>query len=511
MHLVDRRRAVVSKRFIGLTVALAITTTASAAAAQGSPWGVGRIVRGSSSPVDLPMNGVPGGLSAVAIGGEFALGLTSSGNVISWRIPAGAQQSVDAPRTIAMGAGMTAIAAGARHALALRTDGSVWTWGVTCVSTPDADADHASPVEGLPPARAIAAGDGFSLVLARDGSVWGWGSNDHSQLARDPSECVAAPVRIESLASVNAIAVGSDHALALSSDGSVYAWGANDRGQLGRERATVLRIPTRVDGVANATAIAAGAEHSLAVMGDERRVVAWGANDAGQLGIGTMRDTFSPTRVGDVRDVEYVVASAHHSAVLTRGGEMWSWGANDSHQLGTDGVDVHATLPVRVNIPRDTHALAAGPFETIAIEGSAMALADLAIAASVAVRRVNHARRYVVHLEVTNLGPDAAVAPVIETELPEGVSLASVTIGRGTCSSHANAIRCTVDRMGDGERLQIEAVASPPGPHRAWSQHAHVIARTGDPDPMNDDADVTSEHPSTTTVTAARSSLENDL
>src|SRR5688572_20157829 len=70
------------------------------------------------------------------------------------------------------------------------------------------------------------AGSQFVLVVTADGSVVGWG--------QDPGPgAKLAPVAIDLPGKASRVAVGEASAYALLEDGTVVAWGANDEGQLG--------------------------------------------------------------------------------------------------------------------------------------------------------------------------------------------------------------------------------------------------------------------------------------
>src|SRR2546421_83518 len=81
---------------------------------------------------------------------------------------------------------------------------------------------------------------------------------------------------------------GSDHSLALLSDGTVRAWGDNANGQLGNGTTNPSSTPIPVPGLSSVVAIAASSEGHLSMaLRSNGTVLAWGANDSGQLGDGT--------------------------------------------------------------------------------------------------------------------------------------------------------------------------------------------------------------------------------
>jgi hypothetical protein len=81
----------------------------------------------------------------------------------------------------------------------------------------------------------------------------------------------------------------------------------------GKVPAPCSRVPVRV-GVANVTTIAAGFRFSLALSAG--KVLAWGWNEVGQLGIGTTTDSSLPVPVTGLNEVVDVAAGEHHSLAL---------------------------------------------------------------------------------------------------------------------------------------------------------------------------------------------------
>ena len=88
------------------------------------------------------------------------------------------------------------------------------------------------------------------------------------------------------LTGVTRVSAGADHSMALTSAGAVWAWGHNNDGQLGDGTMTNRSKPVRVTGVANVVEIGNGRLHSLAIESDGS-AWAWGLNSTGQLGDGT--------------------------------------------------------------------------------------------------------------------------------------------------------------------------------------------------------------------------------
>ena len=192
-------------------------------------------------------------------------------------------------------------------------------------------------VTGLTGVTQVAGGCHHSLALRSDGTVWAWGGNSAGQLGRGTitgDEVTAAPV--SGLAGVTKIAAGCGFSLALRSDGTVWAWGVNSVGQLGIGSTASSAVPVKITGVSQVTAIAAGWDSAVAVVAGGASVWAWGGNDAGQLGDGTLAGRATPVRVTQIGTVHIagVGVGYKYAAILGTDGSVWAWGTDTAGQLG---------------------------------------------------------------------------------------------------------------------------------------------------------------------------------
>jgi len=229
-------------------------------------------------------------------------------------------------------------------------------------------------VTGLTGITQVAAGEGFSLALRSDGTVWAWGFNQNGQLGRGTvTDHEATPARVAVLNGVTKISAGRDFALALRSDGIVFAWGHGQRGQLGNGGTADSSRPVKIAGLSGVTGISAGAEASLATENDSvsaalTSVWAWGGNDYGELGDGTLADHRTPERVtGIPASIAGISAGGGFAAVLGADGSVWDWGANVLGELGVP--------PENSTVTRPVNALAAGSGITQLSAGGAHMLA----------------------------------------------------------------------------------------------------------------------------------------
>ncbi|MCX7985067.1 MAG: T9SS type A sorting domain-containing protein, partial [Bacteroidetes bacterium] len=100
---------------------------------------------------------------------------------------------------------------------------------------------------------------------------------------------------------VISVSTGSAFTLALTSDGKVYSWGYG--GYLGNSNYSQYGsyTPVQVDTMGallgkKVVQIATGNEHSM-VLTSDGKIITWGKNDSGQLGIGTKDNSLLPIEI----------------------------------------------------------------------------------------------------------------------------------------------------------------------------------------------------------------------
>jgi alpha-tubulin suppressor-like RCC1 family protein len=187
---------------------------------------------------------------------------------------------------------------------------------------------------------ALSGGTYHMLALDSAGRVYAWGSNHFGQLGNGTTVDSNVPVAVDTLGAlagkrIIAIAAGWDHSLALSADGAVFAWGSNGSGQLGDGTTVNSDVPVavRTDGALSGktvTAISAGGYHSLALT-SEGTVYAWGLNDVGTLGDGSLTSSSLPVRVysdGEMSGafITAVSGGGWYSLALSSEGVVYAWG-----------------------------------------------------------------------------------------------------------------------------------------------------------------------------------------
>jgi alpha-tubulin suppressor-like RCC1 family protein len=159
---------------------------------------------------------------------------------------------------------------------------------------------------------------------------------------------------------------GFNFTCALTHEGTIRCWGANDTGQLGVGSvdglcwdASTIPAPTNVVSFANDTVhIEAGFSHSCA-MSETGGVACWGANTAGQLGIGNTNHIgdgvgelpAASVALNDTTRTVQIATGGAHSCALSGTGRVRCWGLGTKGQLGYGNTNNIGTKPGEVPPP----------------------------------------------------------------------------------------------------------------------------------------------------------------
>ncbi len=139
------------------------------------------------------------------------------------------------------------------------------------------------------------------------------------------------------------LAVGERHTLSIKENGSLWAWGANDKGQLGDGTVNASTSPKQIS-AGPWVAVTAGMDFSLGIKIDGT-LWAWGDNSQGQIGDPSISSNqLTPRQVGSSKDWLSVSAGALHVLALKTNGRAYGWGYNADGELGIE----NSTSPQKV-------------------------------------------------------------------------------------------------------------------------------------------------------------------
>jgi alpha-tubulin suppressor-like RCC1 family protein len=455
---------------------------------------------GSSVPVAVDTSGVLAGktLTQIAAGGGFTCALDTAGAAYCWGLnnwgnlgdgsttSSGVPVAVDTGGVLA-GKTLTQIAVGGEHACALDSSGAAYCWGLNSSgelgagSTADSSVPEAVDAGGVLAGKTltqITAGDESTCAVDTEGVAYCWGLNNHGQLG-DGSGAVFSTVPVEvdaggALAGRTLITAGESDACALDTAGAAYCWGA--AGLVGDGSTVGSSVPVAVDTSGalagrTLTQITAG-ESDACALDTAGAAYCWGGNAYGELGDGSTVAASIPVPV----DASGVLAgktltqitaggAADHTCSVDAAGAAYCWGDDDGGDLGDDTNGTQSDVPVLAGPQAPTGVTAVPGDATATVSWTAPASLDTG----------------------TLTGYTATASP-----------------GGASCTT-TSATTCTITGLTNGTTYSITVVAHTTAGDSGAST-PDIVTPTGGPAFTSDPADTASfGMPFSFTVTAAGS------
>ena len=329
---------------------------------------------GSSSPKQI---GTDTDWASVSAAIYHTIALKSDGTLWAWgnnsfgQLGEGTTTGRLTPAQSGTGSDWVLIASGNYHVSALKADGTLWTWGANGSGQLG---DGIAPYEVFPVQIGsdtwsfVSAGSGHSGAVKSGGTLWTWGTNYYGQLGIGYGLWASySPAQVGLDADWSSISAGSLHTMAIKTGGTLWGWGRGGSGALGfgdNELSNyVLPKQTGVDN--DWASVSTGWVHTVALKTDGT-LWAWGYNENGQLGDGTIEQKNSPVQVGASSDWTLVSAGWDHTMAIKSDGTLWGWGANGSGEL-EDGTTTQRNSPVQIGSGNTWTSVSAGWHNTVAI------------------------------------------------------------------------------------------------------------------------------------------------
>jgi alpha-tubulin suppressor-like RCC1 family protein len=183
----------------------------------------------------------------------------------------------------------------------------------------------------------IAVASTHGCALLEGGVPKCWGSGDWGSVLAEPK--ITGAVQL---------VTGDQFACIMTRDDKVLCWGRNEDGQLGVDpdyetHAAPVQVP--VTGVKD---LASGEASACALLKDDT-IKCWGRNTDGQLGVGKTSDFERPAKVQGLSNVSDMCFSSSHACARTNDHKVFCWGSNTAGQLG-DGTKERRLSPIRVTL-----------------------------------------------------------------------------------------------------------------------------------------------------------------
>ncbi|MBK7695146.1 MAG: hypothetical protein IPI30_12735 [Saprospiraceae bacterium] len=164
------------------------------------------------------------------------------------------------------------------------------------------------------------------------------------------------------------VSTGIFYNLGIKSDGTLWAWGYNESGKLGDGSLVDKDSPVQIGNNSDWREINGGHYHSLGIKSDGS-LWTWGDNSFGQIGDGSLIDKSRPVQIGNNSDWLEVKGGAFHSLGIRKDGTLWVWGDNRFGQLG-DGsnLKINKKIPTIVNSALSWKDIDAGDWHSLGIK-----------------------------------------------------------------------------------------------------------------------------------------------
>ncbi|MGE5181852.1 MAG: RCC1 domain-containing protein [Acidobacteriota bacterium] len=293
----------------------------------------------------------------VSAGRNHTCGITARGELRCWGLGTAGQagpQVVSAaqiPTPVLVGsADLTSwvgVAANGDHACAWTDQGQAYCWGdgshgelLSSGATVNAPAVFAGTWTGL------AVGVFHVCALDGGGKLSCAGSDGWGQLGDSPPHALA-PTDVPGATGWVNVYAGDTATCAIDGSGHASCGGNNSWGQLGNGTRTSTTTPTLVmepNGTWSKSQpqFAVGDAHACGVASS--KLLCWGDNDNGAVGIGVGGATAVPALVAVPNEPPTPISAHAHTCAIDTGGALYCWGANEHGQLG-DGTTTNRNTP----------------------------------------------------------------------------------------------------------------------------------------------------------------------
>ncbi|XP_068110618.1 serine/threonine-protein kinase Nek9 isoform X2 [Hyperolius riggenbachi] len=220
------------------------------------------------------------------------------------------------------------------------------------------------------PVEQVSCGDSHLMVLTRSKCVYSWGCGEYGRLGLDSEDDVYSPQKVEVQRGLCIVSVscGSDGSFLLTQSGKVLACGSNEHNKLGLNQYTAgiinheayhevpyttsLTLAKQLS-FYKVRSISPGKTHTAAI--DERgRLLTFGSNKCGQLGVGDYRKHLGINLLGGPlggKQVIRVSCGDEFTIATTDDNHIFAWGNGGNGRLAMtpnerpQGTDICTSWP----------------------------------------------------------------------------------------------------------------------------------------------------------------------
>ena len=204
----------------------------------------------------------------------------------------------------------------------------------------------------------VGCGDSHVIVLTNDREVFSWGCGEYGRLGLGDEDDYTVPQQVSlppKHSDIASIQCGRDNTFLLTSNGHLLACGNNEDNKMALNQTLRLKgklsctdikfvycktLPTPVRALKQykVTSVSAGKDHS-AVTDITGRLITFGNNKYGQLGVGDYKKKISPCVVKGTlfgKKIVKVGCGDGFTVAVTLDNHVYSWGLGENGRLGID-------------------------------------------------------------------------------------------------------------------------------------------------------------------------------
>ena len=183
--------------------------------------------------------------------------------------------------------------------------------------------------------------------ILTNGSALCWGDNVAGGIGDNSTQDRLTPTSVYGDYNFSEIFVGPLHTCGILTNGSALCWGRNTDGQLGDNSIVNKWIPTPIYGNYNFSELSLGLSHTCGIL-TNGSALCWGKNLNGQLGADTsLADSEIPIFVSTTESFQKLSSAISSVCGLTFDDEIFCWGKNDGGQLGR-GTLIDSYVPMGI-------------------------------------------------------------------------------------------------------------------------------------------------------------------
>lgn len=237
----------------------------------------------------------------------------------------------------------------------LKSDGTVWSWGFNYSGTlgngTTESSDYPVMAQGLNNVISFDQSFGAEVAVDKDGNIWFWGNLWIYSGPPNIDTNVVIPTKLAQLTGVRAITMYGVFIFLLRDDNTVWYIQLDWYTPTIAEGPTLMENNTNIasiwkyiavtsdglvlnlfspnylqDTLTNIVAVSGNPSRHVVVLKKDGTVWAWGKNNFGQLGNGTLENSEVPTQVLNLTDIISISANFDYNLAIRKDGTVWFWG-----------------------------------------------------------------------------------------------------------------------------------------------------------------------------------------